>query len=348
VSGAIGASTLVKEYGSTGEEALTPAANSLGLGAFVYEEVPLAQNADPDALVPRLQFGARGDRYRIQSKDSPDAKFGSGRTLTFNTFSGSIGVSIPVGPSSTFGLSAARAFRAPSVEELFSNAFHEAAGTFDVGNPNLKAEVNQGFDGILRVQTKRVNAQLGAYYSRIQNYVAPNIVKDTTIEGEDPGTTQDVPLNRFSQGDATLKGLEGRIETEVVHHLVLGAMGDLTRGTFSSTDEPLPFMPPARIGALARWDTGSWSIGGDVRHAFAQDRVPPAVSADDPSGVATAAYNLLNVSLGYNVTVGDRVNSIVLRVDNATDAKYRDATSRIKTFAYNPGRNFSLVYRVLF
>jgi len=42
------------------------------------------------------------------------------------------------------------------------------------------------------------------------------------------------------------------------------------------------------------------------------------------------------------------VHSITLRVDNLLDEKYRDATSRIKDFAPNPGMNFSLVYRVQF
>jgi iron complex outermembrane receptor protein len=125
-------------------------------------------------------------------------------------------------------------------------------------------------------------------------------------------------------------------------------MGDLVRGEFRASKEPLPFMPPARIGALARWDNRTWTAGGEIRHAFAQDRVPPAVSEDDPSGLATDAYTLVDLSLGYTITVGDRVNAITLRVDNLTDEKYRDATSRIKTFALNPGRNVSLVYKILF
>ena len=73
-----------------------------------------------------------------------------------------------------------------------------------------------------------------------------------------------------------------------------------------------------------------------------------AVSEDDPSGIATAAYHLLNLSAGWTVRTGDRLNSIILRVDNALDEKYAEATSRLKAFAFNPGRNFSIVYRVLF
>ena len=115
---------------------------------------------------------------------------------------------------------------------------------------------------------------------------------------------------------------------EVVPRFVLGAAGDMLRGELKDTKEPLPFMPAARVGGLARWDNGRYSLGGEVRHGFKQDRVPDAVSEDDPSGLATDAFTL--------------------RVDNIGNTKYRDATSRIKTFAYNPGRNVSLVDRVLF
>jgi iron complex outermembrane receptor protein len=346
VTGALGASGLFKEYASTGEEALTPAANSTGGGAFFFEEVPLGSLTNPDALVPRIQFGGRYDAYRIESKDSDDPKFGAGRTLSFNNASGSIGVSVPLGASASIGASAARAFRAPTVEELFSNAFHEAAGTYDRGNPDLEKEINQGFDGILRVQSGRVNGQLAAFYSTIQNYITPNIVKDTTIEGDEGPRT--VPLNQFSQADATLKGIEGRVDAEVVPHFVLGAVGDMVRGELKDSKEPLAYMPAARLGALARWDNGRYSLGGEVHHGFKQDRVPPAVSEDDPSGLATDAFTVVNLNAGLNLPFGDRVHALTLRVDNVGNTKYRDATSRIKTFAYNPGRNVSLVYRVLF
>jgi iron complex outermembrane receptor protein len=38
----------------------------------------------------------------------------------------------------------------------------------------------------------------------------------------------------------------------------------------------------------------------------------------------------------------------VLRVDNVTDEQYLDATSRIKSFALQPGRDVALVYKVAF
>jgi iron complex outermembrane receptor protein len=344
VAGAVGLSALFKQYDATGEEALTPAADSRSGGIFIYQEIPLGDVTNPDAMVPRLQIGGRYDVFRITSKTGED-KFGLGRTLDFNNASGSIGLSLPLGTNGSIAVSAARAFRAPTVEELFANAFHAASGTYDRGNPSLEAETNQGIDGILRMQSPRVNGQLAAFYSRIDNFITPDIVKDTTISEEDGDIT--VPLNLFSQADATLRGVEGRIEAEVVRHLVLGAMGDVVRGRFEG-GEPLPFIPAARIGGLARWDDGRFSVGAEVRHALEQNRVPSAATADDPSAVITDAYTLVNLSAGLNVVTGGRTNSITMRIDNLLDERYFDAASRIKHFAPNPGRNFSLVYKVLF
>jgi iron complex outermembrane receptor protein len=345
--GAFGASGLFKQYAALGEEALTPAANSNGLGAFVFQELPLEDaQGNPDARVAKLQVGGRLDTYRIDVQRG-DAKFDAfvGKR-NFDLVSGSIGVNVPLGQWLTGAVSAARAFRAPSVEELASNAFHEAAGTYDFGNPNLKAEVNQGVEGILRLESGRVSGQLSAFSNSIQNYITPNIVKDTTIDSDEGPRT--VPLNRVSQADATLRGFEGRLEGEVMPHVVLGAMGDMVRGEFRSSKVPLPFMPASRLGALGRWDNGKLSAGAEYRHAFKQDRVPPAVSAEDPAGLATPAYDLLDLNVGYNLMLGGQVSSITLRVDNVFDERYLDATSRIKTFAFNPGRNFALVYRVQF
>ncbi|MEO6446502.1 MAG: TonB-dependent receptor, partial [Gemmatimonadaceae bacterium] len=337
LDGAIGANGIFKQYAATGDEALTPGANTAGSGIFLFQELPLTyrKGQDDHALVPRLQFGGRVDLLSISSKQG-DPKFGAARALDFNNASGSLGLTIPLSPTASIGVSAARAFRAPTVEELFSNGFHAAVGTYDVGNPGLRAEINEGLDGVVRVQTGVVDMQLAAYFSRLSHYIAPRIVGDTvTAEGV-------VPLNRYAQDDATLKGLEGRIEGALAAHVILGAMADVVRGEFSS-GAPLPFMPAARVGAHGRWDNGTLSLGGEMRHAFRQGRV-----SGGEVDIPTDAYTLVNLSLGVQYIGRGLVHSVTLRADNLTDERYFDASSRIKSFAANPGRNIALVYKVLF
>jgi iron complex outermembrane receptor protein len=330
LDGAVGVSALRKDYSPQGEEALTPGAESRTGGVFLYQEVPLGPGS--------LQAGARYDVYLVRPDETDDERFADVRDREFSNFSGSLGVNLPIGGELSASLSVAQSFRAPTVEELFSNAFHHAAGTYDVGDPDLELEINRGAEAVLRAQSERINAQVAAFYSRIDNYITPEVVGDTTIFDEHDGEEIEVPLNRFRQDDAQLRGLEGQVEAVVGRNVVLGVMGDLVRGDFVDGG-PLPFMPAARVGGSARWDDGTYSVGVEARHAFAQDRA-------EPEEFRTDAYTLVNASAGLSLRRGGRIHSIVLRADNLLDEEYRESTSRI--LISSPGRNLSLVYRILF
>ncbi|MBA3579050.1 MAG: TonB-dependent receptor [Gemmatimonadaceae bacterium] len=338
VAGAVGVGGLFKQYAPFGEEALTPAADTRSGGIFVFQDIPLV--AGDTAKVPHLHIGARYDTYRMDPKGD-DPRFGSPEAREFQNFSGSIGATYPMSSDVSLNANVSRAFRAPTVEELYSNGVHAARGTFEIGNQDLSSETNTGGEILLRIRRPRVSSQLSAFYNRIENYVILDFVRDTIVDGSS------MPLALYTQGDATLQGFEGEIEAEVFPRIVAGFMGDLVLGRLKS-DEPLPFMPATRAGARARYDDGRFSAGFDYRHVFAQDDVPVAATEDDPSAVATAAYDLLDLSAGWTLIRGGLVHNITFRLDNALDKRYREATSRIKHFAFNPGRNVSLVYRVLF
>lgn len=341
LQGAVGASALLRQYEPIGEEALTPPADSRGAGLFLYQELPLVTPADDEHRVPKLEFGGRYDGYRIETR--PEAgRFGSAASRDFANVSGSVGIHFPILRDATFALSAARAFRAPTVEELFADAVHAANASYDIGDASLVSEVNQGLDAVLRVQRPRLSGQFAAYLNRIDHYITTFTPRDTVVDG------QALPINRYMQADATLVGAEAQAEGEVASHVVIGVMGDVVRGRFRNDaregvrrGDPLPYMPVARLGGALRFDDGRHSLGVEYRHGFRQDRVAT-------NEMATESYDLVNLSAGLTRIVGGFVHSVTLRVDNALDERYRDATSRIKTFALNPGRNVSAVYRLLF
>ena len=336
VAGALGVQGFFKQYEPIGEEAFTPGADHANVGIFLFEDIPFGDPSD-SARTVHLHLGARHDYYRIESADAP-APFGPSRSRTFSNLSGSIGLVVPVGRNVSLNANVASAFRAPTVEELFANGFHAAVGTFDVGDPELDRETNNGAEAVLHVDARRTHAQLAAYVNRIEGYIFPRAVGTTTTEDGEV-----VPLVNIDQADATLSGLEGSVETETGRHLVLGLMGDVVRGRFDDSRDPLPFMPPARVGASMRWDDSRWSLSARVRRAFAQDRV-----TGDGIDVATPAYTLVDLSAGYTLILGGQVHTITVRADNLLDERYFDATSRIKRFAPNPGRDVGVVYRVLF
>jgi iron complex outermembrane receptor protein len=337
-TGAFGVQGLFRQYEPTGDEAFTPAANNNNVAAFVYQELPLGSGR-MESRAPHLQLGARYDRFAITTKPGADAaRFGAAPTRTFGNLAASVGLSVPVATGVSLTANASRGFRAPAVEELYANGYHAAVGTFDVGNAALEAEQATGLEAGLRVQNARAFGSVGTYLNRIDGYITP-VARGTTVVG---GTT--VPSVSFRGRDAQLAGVEGQIETTLVHRLVGGVMGDYTRASIRGSSDVLPFIPAGRLGASLRFDNGTFSAGGDMRRVFTQDRV-----TDDALDVATAGYTLLDLSASYLLTVkGRQIHAITLRLDNALDEAYRDATSRIKRFALNPGRNVALVYKLLY
>ncbi len=338
-TGAIGMQGLFRQYAPTGEEAFTPAADNDNVAAFVYQELPFS-TAERS---PRLQMGARFDRFRIRTKPGDEAnRFGEAVSRTFNNLAASLGVSVPVADGVSLTANASRGFRAPAVEELYANGFHAAVGTFDVGNPDLQPEKATGLETGIRVQNPRSFGSLGVYLNRIDDYITP-VATGTIISDGLPAGALTTQVS-FVGVDAQLAGIEGQFETKLVKKLVGGVMGDYTRASVRGSRDVLPYIPAGRLGTSLRYDDGKLSVGGDVRRVFAQNRV-----TDDALDVPTAAYTLVDFSASYLLTVkGRSVHSITFRIDNALDEAYRDATSRIKRFALNPGRNVALVYKVLY
>lgn len=339
-SGAVGVQGLFRQYTPTGDEAFTPGATNDNFALFVYQELPLTIGA-PEDHTPRLQIGARYDRFAI-STDPRDAdqvaRFGPAVSHSFDNVAGSVGLSVPVSHDVSLTANASRGFRAPTVEEMYANGFHAAVGTFDKGNPNLIPEQSTGLEAGLRAQSGSTFAQFNTYLNLIDHYILPRAV--ATI----PEAGNDVPLVNYVQADAKLYGIEGQMETKLVRRLVGGVMGDFTRAQYRDGSGDLPYIPAGRIGASLRYDNGRLSFGGDAKRVFSQNKV-----SGDALDIATAAYTLVNLNATWLVTArGSMVHSITLRADNVLDEQYRDATSRIKSFAYNPGRNLSVVYKMLY
>lgn len=325
VEGAWGVSGLFKSYAAAGPAALTPPAESRGLGVFAFQEISLG--------FPALELGARYDDYRIASRD--EEKFGPGRARSFPALSGSAGLRIPLGKGASGGVSVARSFRAPTVEELFSGAAHAGTGAVEFGNPELEAERGLSVETVVRLQRSRWNGQIAAYRSEIGNYVHLAAAGDSVIGGVR------LPVLTYTQARAVLQGVEGSMEWAPSSAVVLGAMGDYLHAE-RRDGTPLSYMPPPRLGASARWDGGTVHVGADLHHELRQNRIG---AADE---LPTPAHTILRLHGGLRFHLGSQTHSLVLRVENLTDELHREATSRIKDFAPGPGRNLAITYRVTF
>jgi iron complex outermembrane receptor protein len=343
LKGSAGAWFLNRDFDAIGAEALSPAVGQRGAAAFVYEELTW-----PHATV---QFGGRFDRVNYDPAGEP--------SRSFTTGSGSLGLLLRPSAgneSLTVALSLARAARAPSLEELFYFGLHRGNFAFEVGNPDLRPEHALGFDASLRWRVSRASGEVTYFRNSIRNYVYRQVLTeeefaarlpefaarfpDRDIEAPDE-EAQGFPIVENVSADSVLQGVEAHADVQIAKYWAVEAGIDYVRGSLADSGDPLPRIPPLRFRGGLRFQRNAFQAGADFNAVAAQERVG---TLEPP----TSGYDLLKAFAAYSFNTGRVVNTITARLDNATNALYRNHLSLIKELVPEMGRNFRLLYNVRF
>ncbi len=349
--GAVGLTFLSRDLWAGGSSPGTRSADEWSIAAFGYEEFGL----DPF----RVQVGARYDHRSITpaSTDSIRVRTQQRRitkpvtSRSFGAFSGSLSGLWDFSPDWTLGLSLARSFRNPAIEELYSDGPHLADFSFDIGSPDLDSEVGTGLDLFLRGTRADLSVELAAYYNRVDGYIYYTQTGETVRVIRDGVPPRITPVFEARGDDADFKGVEGRIQWELVPNLVLDGTASYTRAQRRADSDPLPFIPPfsGRIEARYEGDPFFGSLG--MEFAADQNRVPRPIQIGEISEnpqEPTDGYGLLNAGLGWRTTRGGLTHTVTLQAKNLTDREHKDHLSRMKEVAPQPGQNFQLTYRIHF
>ncbi len=328
-SGAVGFWILGKDFSTAGSRSGSRPAQELSVAGFVFEEL----NLNPF----QLELGARYDWTRIQPLDTTPGEIGDVRTRTFGAFSGSAAALYRVTTGLTAGVSVARAFRTPSIEELFSNGPHLADFSFNIGNPDLNSEYGFGTDLFIRTSLPRLSSQFSIFRNAISDYIyyAPTGRLDPRFNR--------FPVYQAQQEDAILTGFDGSFQWEALRRVVVDGSASYVRASRTGNEgrQPLPAIPPLHGSLGARYDDTRYFAGLSLEAASAQTR-------EGRFEQETDGYSLFHATAGYRWTAFDGLHSVTLQANNLLDATYRDHLSRIKAVAPQPGRNISLLYRVNF
>src|SRR6266516_1857191 len=329
--GTFGASGVHQTNDTRGVIPLVPGARINSGALFAFEE----------ATIGRVSFlaGGRVDLRRLTADSNAVLKRGA-EQRDYTAWSGNAG--IVYRPRAALALTAnlGRAWRAPTLFELFSNGAHLGEARYEIGDAGLKPEVGTNMDVGVRWQGARVRVELAGYYNTIDRfiYITPTD-SFVTVSTSPPASLR---VYRYEQADARLLGGEAAVEVEVAPPLTLRARGDAVRGTNRATSEPLPLVPPARVAL------GAELHGSGLRWA---ERVRLAVEGEfvtrqtrlNPLDVPTAGYAVLNLEAGLDRPLGGgRGIRIDLAVRNVGNTAYRSFLSRYKEFALDPGRNLVL------
>jgi len=313
-----------------------------------------------------LLAGARLDRIRTNPLDSTETLLlRNVRSRDFTALTGAVGARSALGGGWSLGVQLARAFRPPSIEELYSAGPHLASYAYEIGRPDLAAERGFGADAVLRWQGDHGQVKLTGYAMRLTDFIAfaPQIDSLTGLPMRDPRLRRYV-VYRPQQGDARLAGLEARASILPLPGWLIDIAADLPRGS-RADGAPLPSMPGGSARLELRRFAGNWSAALSADRRFAQERVPaPPPGADATcdvvirGGEATAlpaefcaspAVLLLGgvatVRLPEDVGLGWQA-SLTLSIDNLLDTRWRDPLWRAGLVAPQPGRNLRFAVQV--
>jgi iron complex outermembrane recepter protein len=316
LTGSFGFWGMHRDYESIGEEALAPPTKNNAIALFTL------QTLDFDRAV--LQFGGRFERNSF----NPDGLV----NRSFNGFSGSVGLRIPLAASTAFVANYTHAYRAPALEELYNNGPHPGNAVFEIGNPNLGRERSDGIDLSLRHSSGRLRAEGNFFYYHIDNFIFLQPTGDI-----DDG----LPVANYAQGDSRFVGAEARLDVGLTRNIWLLSSLDYVNAELKNTNTPLPRIPPlrGRIGFEAFYK--GLRINPEVVMARDQDRIFPLETR-------TPGYATVNLSASYTFAQQHMAQTISVNAFNLNNRLYFNHLSFIKNFAPEIGRGVRLVYTIRF
>lgn len=220
--------------------------------------------------------------------------------------------------------------RIPTATERYAFWNNAGIGRFLVGGDldgvPLGLEESAGIELGIEADWEHVRARINGFHYDYENFIF--------LQEQLGFITRAVA---YIEREATIQGWEAEVEIDLLaggeQSLMLTLMSDYVRGHNDTDNEPLPRMPPMRVGGRLEYQRGPWTFGVEARHSFAQDRVKPAPRAELP----TDAYTLVGMDVAYRLGRGRHDATLMLQVSNLLNEEARLHSSFRKDVAPLPG-----------
>jgi len=300
---------------ASGREPIVPNANVFSSAAFAFEQWSAGSGRWT------LLAGLRGDFRRLVAERN-DSLGVLAQNRSNQAWSGNAGVVFtPVpGRGLSLSLNVGRAWRAPTLFELFANGPHIGEARYELGDSTMKPEASRGVDFGVRWSSRRARLDLAAYHNGMSDYI---YITPTAV------FIDSLRVYQYGQAEAEMLGGEAVLEAEIGSGLVARARVEAVRGTNLTSHEPLPLLPPVRASVGFGW-RDRFSV--DVDSYSRPKRL-------NPLDIPTAGYALVHLGGGTDVQLFGRAMRLDISLRNALNQRYKSFLSRYKEFAFDPGRN---------
>jgi len=323
------------EFVGLGEEGkIVPKSNIDTYGLFNVESLK--------AGAMTYEMGGRIESTQI----TPDGR----ADVSYIPLSGSLSASWDVNSQNKLGLAFTHSQRAPQIQELFSDGFHHATRSYEIGNANLKKELSNNLDLSYQFDASWVKADLSLFHNWVSDYIyqqrdAAQLfnAEDGEFIANDSDCAECFPLLHSQQKAAIFKGFEAKTVFPLMDNKLglvdLTLFGDYTRGTFDNGGD-VPRMPPLRYGVQVSYDKHEWSSNVRLTRGEAQTNA-------GENETTTPAYLLLNLGTQYKIAHFAQSDILLFaKGKNLLDENIRSSVSYLRNFSPEMGRSAEVGIRV--
>lgn len=311
------------------------------IGGFVFsppvvsKKYSLAGYQKRDFGDSRIELALRAENAELNpQKIDRNTKPEYEKMRSFFTFSGAISYFHQITERISGGIVFSRYSRMPTIEELYSEGPHLAAYSYEIGNPNLKAEFGNAFELNMAYNEETVKHSLNLYYYVIPYYIIPRNsgrINYATL----------LPIYKTDGVSAHLSGFEHTTEVDAGYGMKLSLHNSYTIGQFAKSSKPLPGIAPFKSVLEFHLKREYFQYGIKCEFIASQNKV-------DVFEQPTSGYFLMGTSIQSSFSAWETVQSISLMIDNVFNRDYRNHLSRIKSILPEAGREARLLYKVYF
>lgn len=320
LTGRFGFEAFHRNYSTAGTEVLIngpvkqDAFSVFGLEEYQFERVT-------------LQFGGRIESNRYDPVNTALID------RDFIGLSGAVGARFALWKGGAFVANYSHSYRAPALEELYNHGPHDGTLAYEIGDPNLRAEVNNGIDLSLRQQNKRVKIEGNFYYYSIGNFVflAPTGTDDP-MSG--------LPIARYRQGNSRFYGSEFTADISLGRYVNLLTGIDYVNAALSD-GRSLPRIPPFRARFGLDLHFKDFSLKPEFVAVGTQNRV---FENETP----TRGHSVFNINATYVIPQKHAAHVFFVNAFNLGNDLFFNHISFIKDISPEIGRGVKFGYTVRF
>lgn len=264
----------------------------------------------------------------------------------FENFTGNLGGIFHKDSTLNISINIGTAWRAPSINELYSNGLHHGAAALEFGDNTLQSErTNNTILTVLFNPTDRINIEASPYVHFINNFIyrQPASTPMLTIHGA-------FPAFYYKQTNAVLKGLDFNLRYKLTNLLEISEKASILRARNKTENDWLILMPSDRFTTelTFRFRNNKKIVSSYLSTSFVyvtkQTRAPANVDFAPPP----PAYYTLNIHGACSISMGKQNVEFGVSVFNLLNESYRDYLDRFRYFTDAMGRNISLRVKIPF